>query len=463
MRARLASVDRIRLSLAGITVVAAAVRFFRIGYQSFEHDELITVGLLHRSLWGMLSAIPHSESTPPVYYVVAWVWARIFGYDEAGLRSLSALFGIATVVVAYFVGRDALRSRVAGLATAALAAGCPILVWFSQEARSYSLVTLLCGLSLVFLVRALDDYRSSSLWWWSACSAVAVATHYFAGFLVVGEAAILVWRLRRRAIAPLAPVAVVAAALVPLAHRQYGAGGQKWNWFQSYSVGARLWELAERFVSFNYNPAGKPLIAFAILAVAALAVAGARVGRAAMVLGLAIWTIAAPVLLTFVGIDVFNYRNLLVAWLPLIVAGVAGLTRLPPRLQAAIVAVAALGLVGASVMDATRVNLQRGSWRAAARMLSAEHGPRVIMPVEVMMLTHYWHAPSILPPAGAHVSEVEVLGQGIAGPTDLGLNLRGFRLIRRERAGNITIYQFRAPRPELVTGRELPWQAVLAS
>ena len=63
---------------------------------------------------------------------------------EYGLRSLSALAGVATVPVAYLIGAE-LRGRRAGLMAAALVAVNPMLLWYSQEARAYALLVLLCA------------------------------------------------------------------------------------------------------------------------------------------------------------------------------------------------------------------------------------------------------------------------------------------------------------------------------
>ena len=62
----------------------------------------------------MLHGVKASESNPPLYYVLGWGWAKEFGTGEVGLRSLSALFGAATVPVGYLIGRQ-LASRRAGL------------------------------------------------------------------------------------------------------------------------------------------------------------------------------------------------------------------------------------------------------------------------------------------------------------------------------------------------------------
>src|SRR5438128_2238498 len=94
-----------------LTAAAAVLRFWSLGTQSYWYDEAITVDLVRRSFHGMLAAIPHTESTPPLYYVLAWGWSRLFGTTEAGLRSLSAIFGTATIPAAYAAGRTFVSRR----------------------------------------------------------------------------------------------------------------------------------------------------------------------------------------------------------------------------------------------------------------------------------------------------------------------------------------------------------------
>ena len=66
------------------------------------------------------------------------------------------------------------------------------MVWYSQEARAYALMVLLCVLALGFFVRALAQERWAWLVGWAACSAAALATHYFAVFPLAAEAALAV-------------------------------------------------------------------------------------------------------------------------------------------------------------------------------------------------------------------------------------------------------------------------------
>src|ERR671938_379746 len=128
-----------RRLLIALTLAGAALRFATLDVQSFWYDEAVTAGLVRHDLWGMLDKIPGSESTPPLYYVLAWLWTRVFGSGEAGVRSLSALLGTLAIPVFYLTARELTRSERAAVAVAALAAFNPFLVWFSQEARTYAL------------------------------------------------------------------------------------------------------------------------------------------------------------------------------------------------------------------------------------------------------------------------------------------------------------------------------------
>ena len=229
-----------RLALGALVAVAAALRFTRIGHQSFWLDESFTVDLVRRPFGDMLSGVASTESTPPLYYVLAWLWAKVFGHGEAGLRSLSALFGTLTVPVAWRAAREWFDSTRAGLVAAALVAFNPFFVWYSQEARSYSLLVLMAMLTLLFLG------RRSAYTWWALVAALGLLTHYFAAFLIVPEAVWLVWgprarRLRRRARWR------VGAALAPLALHQRAQGHT--SFIADLSLRTRVTDLPKKLVT----------------------------------------------------------------------------------------------------------------------------------------------------------------------------------------------------------------------
>ena len=140
--------------LAAITLLAAALRLATLDLQSFWYDEAFTpVHVLHPSLLSTLRSVSHTENTPPLWYLLAWADSRVLGTGEIALRLPSALAGIATVPVAWAIGRE-LADRRAAIVCATLVAVNPLLVWYSQEARAYGLFVLMAALAMLCFVRA---------------------------------------------------------------------------------------------------------------------------------------------------------------------------------------------------------------------------------------------------------------------------------------------------------------------
>ncbi|MGZ4399126.1 MAG: glycosyltransferase family 39 protein, partial [Gaiellaceae bacterium] len=214
--------DVVRLTAFGIVAIGITWRFATLGVQSYWRDEAITVYDIHRPFSQMLHHVRTTESTPPLYFIAAWLWAKVFGTGEAGLRSLSAVLGSLTILVSYLLG-NRLAGRAAGALAAALVAVNPFLIWYSQEARSYALFALLTAASLLFTLRADERRHARDYGLWASTASLALVTHYFAAFFVLGE---VLWLLSRRAnrrapaLAAVAALGLVEVALVPLVVRQ---------------------------------------------------------------------------------------------------------------------------------------------------------------------------------------------------------------------------------------------------
>ena len=207
------------VALIALTIVAAGLRAATIEAQSFWDDELFTVWLVRLDFGDMVRAWWDSEATPPVYYAATWLWSQVFGSGETGLRSLSVVAGTAAVPLVYLVGSRFASVR-AGLAAAALVTFNPFLVWYGIEARSYAFLVPLVALGLLVFLAALTTPSRRNLVGWALVSALSLATHYFAFFVIAPQAAWLllaVPRERRRAVlAAIAAPAVTGAAVLPI-------------------------------------------------------------------------------------------------------------------------------------------------------------------------------------------------------------------------------------------------------
>ena len=134
-----------------VMLLAAALRFFRIGHQSLWADEGNSAAMAGRSL-ADISARAAADIHPPGYYWLLNLWSRIFGDSEAALRSLSALWGILLVWLVYQIVSRLFDRRTA-LIAAFFAAINPFLIYYSQEARMYAQLAALAALLFYGLTR----------------------------------------------------------------------------------------------------------------------------------------------------------------------------------------------------------------------------------------------------------------------------------------------------------------------
>ena len=291
-----------------LVLLSALLRFTTLGAKSFWGDELSTVDLVHRSLSHMLTGIGNLESTPPLYYLISWLWVQVVPSTEVGMRFLPALCGVAVVPVAYSIGREVASARAAMIA-AALVACNPFLVWYSQEARAYSLLTLLSGIGMLLAISAVKRPAGRLYAGWALASALALATHYFAVFLIVPEALVLL-RLaprRRTAAAAVGAVGAVGALLLPLALEQQSLGHA--DWIRNASILSRLATTPLDFlVGFDLTAAAVPVavvaVMVAVVGLARLAASRLRDGPGPrLVAALVGASFALPLVLAFVGLD----------------------------------------------------------------------------------------------------------------------------------------------------------------
>jgi 4-amino-4-deoxy-L-arabinose transferase-like glycosyltransferase len=445
--------------LAALVAAAAALRLVGIGHQSFWLDESFTVDLANRPFGDMLSGVASTESTPPLYYVLTWLWAKLFGTGEAGLRSLSALFGTLAVPVAWRTAREWFDSQRAGLIAAALVAFNPFFVWYSQEARSYSLLVLMAALSLLFLGRALRARTARAYALWALTAALGLLTHYFAAFLLVPEAIWLVWATRDRAAwAAAGALGVVAAALAPLAIHQRDLGHTAF--IADLGLGRRIADLPKKLVTGELGtptPLIGPLAGLIAAAAILYALRAAHDrGRVLLLLGLVAAAAAVPLVLALLGSDYLLPRNLIALYVPLVIAVAAGL-RAAGRLglvgTAAICAVA----LAVNVEVASDAKLQRDDWRGAARALGPATEPRaVIVSPDYAKKPLRLYAGSLPPlPPGASLREVDVIVNARP-PAPPAPPPPGFELAGTVTTPSYVLARYRSPAPIAVDPAQFP-------
>jgi len=129
------------VAMAAVVVAALALRLVGLQAKPLVFDEAFSALIAGQPLSALLDVVARVDPHPPLYYVLLHLWIGVVGDNEAGLRSLSVLVSVGTVLVTFLWGR-----RLMGLLPATVAAVmlglAPPAVAAGQEARMYSLLAL---------------------------------------------------------------------------------------------------------------------------------------------------------------------------------------------------------------------------------------------------------------------------------------------------------------------------------
>lgn len=167
-----------------------------------------------RSLWGdeafsvwaskqsALKLIAGLDAQPPLYHLALGAARALFGETVFAIRFISVMCGVLLVAVGAAIGR-----RIGGvyvqILVALLMATSPILIYFMQEARMYSLAALMAGgaMLMAVMIWQSNGRRSAKGSWltYALFSLAALFTHFYtAGILLANAIALGIAALRSR-------------------------------------------------------------------------------------------------------------------------------------------------------------------------------------------------------------------------------------------------------------------------
>jgi hypothetical protein len=185
-----------------LTVATVAALLFSLlarltaaGHQPLWLDEAWTLAVASQPNWSEVIRHTWLDANAPLYYALMHVWGGVFGFSDASLRAPAILFG-------GMIPLPVLLFRLPGLPKGARLAWAAMLglwlpgLWFSEDARGYALLTLLCTAQTVAFVRLLDRPGVKPAALWAALSSLAILTHYHA--LVLGALQGLAYLALRR-------------------------------------------------------------------------------------------------------------------------------------------------------------------------------------------------------------------------------------------------------------------------
>jgi len=179
--------------LIGLIIIGIILRFYHLDFNSLWLDEISTYRYASgtfETMWQMMAT--GTDYSPPLFFALEHFILQGFGVSEWTIRFLPAVFGVLTIPVMYLVGKEFWDDKNIGLVTAGLVTFSPFLIYYSQEARSYSLALLFVAAEFYFFLKTLKSEGTTDWLNWAVFglfAGLAFWTHYytlvFTGLLMV--------------------------------------------------------------------------------------------------------------------------------------------------------------------------------------------------------------------------------------------------------------------------------------
>jgi mannosyltransferase len=249
--------NREKVSLAAILLLALVLRLINLGSRNLWYDEAFAVLYAEKSfsaiLYGTITQVEGAAADvhPLLYYFFLHFWMGLFGQSPFIVRLPSVIFGLASIVLAFSIGRR-LFDPGAGLLAAAITAIAPFHINYSQENRMYSLLCFLSLLTVYFLVRCWKGNGYGNWLGFILAATLSLYTHNLA-FLVILALDLFVlltqrWRLLKPLIISHLAFGLLFLPWLTIVFSQFGKVRQAY-WVPRPG----LKELVQTLISFHFD------------------------------------------------------------------------------------------------------------------------------------------------------------------------------------------------------------------
>jgi uncharacterized membrane protein len=179
-----------------LIIAGCASRFFWLGRESLWLDEAVSLNIANKIRFLHFNGLFFSKWEDPhpfFYYFLLYLWTKLFGISEVALRSMSAVLGVLLITSIYYVGSRAISKKVGAIASVLLLVN-PVALYYSQEARMYTLVPLLILFSTFYFYRLLTKPDKKNITLYIMISSTLMYTDYLGALLLLMHVSFSLWK-----------------------------------------------------------------------------------------------------------------------------------------------------------------------------------------------------------------------------------------------------------------------------
>ena len=164
-----------------ILILSFTLRLIGIN-QSMWLDEAISVTMAQLPIDKIVSVFSTHDFHPPMYYWFLNIWIKIFGNGVMVMRFSSVLFSLITIWLVYKIGKE-IKDKNLGMWAALFVGVNPLLIYYSQELRMYSMTAMLLTGAFYFFIKLNKKDSWKNILGFGILTGLSFATFYGSIFL----------------------------------------------------------------------------------------------------------------------------------------------------------------------------------------------------------------------------------------------------------------------------------------
>lgn len=180
-----------------VALIGISLQMVAAAQKSFWEDEAWTATIVKNDFHTVIQKTT-ADRNPPLYFLLASIWGRYFGYIELALRSFSIVFIIVIYLLVILLTRSVYDDRTAWIA-ALLLTFSPVMLMYGHNARYYSLSAAFSLIVVLSTYKYLSTIRWKFLITYTIGGVMLVYISYAAiGILLACNLWFLLWLKKLR-------------------------------------------------------------------------------------------------------------------------------------------------------------------------------------------------------------------------------------------------------------------------
>lgn len=177
--------NNVRFLFILITIISFFLRLININSEQLWHDEAISIYIATLPIDDFWSFVIN-DIHPPIYYIILKGWIYLLGNSVFSCRLLSVIFSVLTQPILYFIGKS-LKNEKFGIILCLFHSISPFSIYFANEVRSYSLLSLLFTISLYFSIKCLKNPNDFKFYCYLGISGIFLIYTHYIGIIYLGS------------------------------------------------------------------------------------------------------------------------------------------------------------------------------------------------------------------------------------------------------------------------------------